>query len=459
MENRLSQYRPYIKQCEFHAAGKWAKERALIAGNQLGKTLAAGNEVAMHLTGRYPDWWAGRAFDRPVVGWVAGETGESTRDNPQRILMGRVNAFGTGTIPADAIKDYSTRRGVADALDTIFIRHGGGGDVQAGESMASFKSYDQGRKKFQGETLDFGWCDEEPPEDVYSEFLVRLQAIVQASMMATFTPLLGMSTVVHRFMREKVKGTFFVQMGIEDVDHYTPEEKAAIIARYLPHEREARARGTPMLGSGAIFPVPDTFIECDPFEIPPHWPRLKALDFGWAHPTAIVWLAWDRDQDIVYVYHVYRRSEAQVGEHAIVMNSRPDRWAPVAWPHDGENETAQGPQLSKQYSDAGVPMLPEHAKYEEVPGEEENSRKSRTSVEAGLADMLTRMLSGRLKVFKQCVEWFEEKRGYHRKDGKVVKEVDDLMAATRYGIMNLRFAITEPAASGRIDHNRRSSWR
>jgi len=32
---------------------------------------------------------------------------------------------------------------------------------------------------------------------------------------------------------------------------------------------------------------------------------------------------------------------------------------------------------------------------------------------------------------------------HHRKDGKVVKEGDDLMAATRYAIMSLRFASTK----------------
>ena len=73
--NRLAQYQPYPKQMEFHAAGKDFRERLLRAGNQLGKTLAAANEVAMHLTGRYPDWWEGKWFDR-ANNWLAGsETG------------------------------------------------------------------------------------------------------------------------------------------------------------------------------------------------------------------------------------------------------------------------------------------------------------------------------------------------------------------------------------------------
>ena len=58
-ENRLAYYRPYAKQTAFHEAGVSYRERLLMAGNQLGKTVAGGAEAAMHATGRYPD--GGRA--------------------------------------------------------------------------------------------------------------------------------------------------------------------------------------------------------------------------------------------------------------------------------------------------------------------------------------------------------------------------------------------------------------
>src|SRR5262245_59192719 len=54
--------------------------------------------------------------------------------------------------------------------------------------------------------------------------------------------------------------------------------------------------------------------------------------------------------------------------------------------------------------------------------------------------MLTRMETGKFKVFDTLLDWFEEFRLFHRKDGKVVKEGDDLLSATRYGVMMLRFA-------------------
>src|SRR5215468_8736283 len=112
-ENRLASYVPYPKQAAFHAAGATARERLLMAGNQLGKTLAGGYETAMHMTGRYPAWWRGKRFDRPVTGWVCGRTGEDLRGGMQRILLGRPGEIGTGAIPKESIVDLVTARGVS----------------------------------------------------------------------------------------------------------------------------------------------------------------------------------------------------------------------------------------------------------------------------------------------------------------------------------------------------------
>jgi hypothetical protein len=44
---------------------------------------------------------------------------------------------------------------------------------------------------------------------------------------------------------------------------------------------------------------------------------------------------------------------------------------------------------------------------------------------------------------RNCRDRWEEFRLYHRRDGRVVKEGDDLMAATRYALMMLRWSRTE----------------
>lgn len=198
-ENRLAHYRPYGKQTEFHAAGLNHNERVFMAGNQVGKTTAGAAEWAIHLTGRYPDDWQGIRFAKPVRFWAAGVTSQSTRDNPQRALIGPPAdeaTWGTGLVPRDCLIDWSRARGIANAIDTIKIRHASGG-----KSTLSFKSYEMGRAKWQGETLDGVWFDEEPPLDIYSEGLTRTQARGLFAIM-TFTPLQGASDVVRLFLNE-----------------------------------------------------------------------------------------------------------------------------------------------------------------------------------------------------------------------------------------------------------------
>lgn len=427
--NRLRLYKPYAKQREFHSAGH-VRERLFMAGNQLGKTLGGAAECAMHLTGEYPDWWEGRRFNKPVILIAGSESAELTRDGVQRLLVGppdREEDWGTGFIPARCIAARTRRMGVSNALDTVTVKH-----VSGGQSTLYLKSYDQGRSKWQANTVDFVWFDEEPPEDVYFEGITRTNA-TKGSVMVTFTPLKGMSSVVARFLLEESDDRVTITMTIDDAEHFTAEERQKIIDSYPAHEREARTKGIPTLGSGLIFPVLEESIIVDPFDIPAHWAQIGALDFGWDHPTAAVNLAWDRDTDVVYLTKDYRQRQATPIFHATAVKPW-GTWLPWAWPHDGNNDTAAGENLSKQYREQGLDMLPEHATFED----------GSNSVEAGLMDMLDRMLSGRFKVFKTCTAWLEERRLYHRKDGKIVKERDDVISASRYGVMMLRFAHTKP---------------
>ncbi len=435
---KLADYQPYAKQRQFHILGAdlAIRERLLIAGNQLGKTVAGSMECAMHLTGLYPEDWEGAVFNEPVTGWAASETSQGTRDTVQRLLLGPVGSWGTGSIPADRIiKIQRASHGVADAVETILVRHESGG-----VSRVTLKTYDQGRERWQGETLDFVWFDEEPPEDIYIEGLTRTNA-TQGIVWVTFTPLKGMSDVVKRFLIDKHPGTAVVTMTIYDAEHYTPEQRAAIIASYPAHEREARSMGIPTLGSGRIFPVPEEDIREAVISLPKHWARIGGIDFGWDHPTAAVWLAYDRDTDTVHVYDCYRKREATPVIHAATINAK-GKWIPFAWPHDGlQHDKGSGEQLATQYRNLGVRMLKDKATHPPEKGKPEGTGGN--GVEAGLMDMLDRMQTGRLKVAPHLHDWWEEFRLYHREDGKIVKVGDDLMSATRYALMMLRKAVVQ----------------
>lgn len=192
----------YGRHVEFFEAGARYRERCFMAGNRVGKTVAGAYEVSCHLTGQYPEWWAGRRFDGPTRAWVAGKTNETTRDIVQAALLGEVRPgakkrfSGTGLIPGDCIRATTWKAGVTDLADTIKIRH-----VSGRMSLLGIKSYQQGRGSFEGTAQHVIWFDEEPPMDVYGEALMRT-ASTDGIVMLTFTPLEGLSETVMQFLPE-----------------------------------------------------------------------------------------------------------------------------------------------------------------------------------------------------------------------------------------------------------------
>ncbi len=436
-QNRLKYYVPYPKQAQFHEAGATYRQRLLRAGNQQGKTTAAGAEGAYHLTGEYPPWWKGRRFSRPIVMWAASDTGETTRDNPQRLLIGPVGEWGSGMIPLRCLGDSGRATGVSDLYDFVKVKHAAGG-----VSTLRLKHYSQGRVKWQGPPVDVVWFDEEPEADIYDEGLARTIATGGIAMMS-FTPLRGMSEVVRRFLMHPAADQKDINMTIEDALHIAPDRRLSIIASFAPHERDARSRGIPTLGSGRVFPVEEVQIMEGALPgIPAHWPRICGLDFGWDHPAAMVWAAWDRDTDTVHIYDCLRIREATPVIQAAAIKAR-GAWIPVAWPHDGLNaEKGTGEELAKLYKREGVAMLARQAQWAD----------GGNSVERGLMEMLNRMQTGRWKVASHLAEWFEEFLLYHRKDGMLVKEGEDLMSASRYLLMMLRHAkVLEMKAAETMD--------
>lgn len=436
-ENRLHYYTPYPWQARFHEDRN--PQVALMAANRVGKTFSGAMQMAFHLTGDYPGWWTGRRFHKPIKAWVGGTTAEKTRDICQTALIGPPedkNQWGTGTVPKNTLGKLTKRPGYPNAIQSIQIRHKSGG-----WSRLAFKAYEAGAEAWMGESVDLIWLDEEPPQNIYTQAITRtLDKSGQTYM--TFTPESGVTEVVSSFMNNLQEGQSLHHAAWDDAPHLSEDAKEQILSALPLHEREMRSKGIPILGSGLIFPVPEDEITIDPIPIPNSWARIVGLDFGWDHPTAAVWMAHDRDSDIIYVYDVYKERQQTPIIHAAAINAR-GKWIPVAWPKDGLNaDKGSGKQLSQLYKDQGVNMLRDFFQNPPIDG------KSDAYVEPGLLAMLQRMQTGRFKVFSHLVEWFREFKIYHRRqlpNGKVeiVKKSDDLMSATRYGAQSLRFAKTE----------------
>ena len=429
--NRLLDYKPYDYQIKFHNSN--ATQRLLMAGNRVGKSLSGAMEMAIHLTGKYPDWWEGRKFGRPIRAWAGGVSNETTRDVCQKELVGQPDdpsAKGTGSVPLDDIGETVRKAGVPNAMNSLVVRH-----ITGGWSRLGFKAYEMGREKWMGEQVDVIWLDEEPPASIYSQALTRT-ADKGGSVYMTFTPEQGMTQIIAQFINDIKKGQEMIQAGWDDAPHMTKLVRDQILQALPPHERKMREKGIPQLGSGLVFPIVEEDILCDPIDIPNHWPRLCGIDFGWDHPTACVWIAWDRDVDTVYVYDSYSMRQETIPIHASAINAR-GKWISVIWPQDGRQaDKGSGKNLTEQYKKEGVNMC--HDWFTNPPQQGMKDGTGGNSVEAGIMEMLTRMQTKRLKIFKNQSKMLEELRMYHRKDGKIVPINDDLISAMRYCIMSLR---------------------
>jgi phage terminase large subunit-like protein len=192
----------YPKQMRFFALETTDDEIALFGGNRTGKTHCGCFADVLHLTGLYPDWWPGRRYPHPIDMWVATDTAKNTRDILQEKFCGKPGqeqAYGTGMIPGDLLVRRTVKHGLADAFESVFVRH-----VSGGLSTLQFKSYDQGREAFQGTRQHRIHLDEEPKLEIYTECLLRLLSTVpgepNGTLALTETPMLGVSDLMITFM-------------------------------------------------------------------------------------------------------------------------------------------------------------------------------------------------------------------------------------------------------------------
>lgn len=413
----------YPKHIQFFDAGNLHKMRLFMAANRVGKTLAAAYEITCHVSGRYPEWWTGKKFIEPTDWWVCGKDSKTILEILQNTLLGPVGEFGTGMIPYNSL-DFETLKEAkkADTGVSLFrIKHSSGN-----YSTISFKAYESGRQSFEG-TARCIWLDEEPPLDVFTECLLRT-ATDDNILMMTFTPLKGISDTITNFLG----GTSFVEgpVGIgkhvtmaswDDVPHLNERDKEILIASIPPWQRDSRTRGIPQLGSGAIYPIPETEITVDPFDIPKTWKRMYGMDVGW-NRTAAIWFAQNPDSGTWYAYSEHYKGEAEPSIHAQSIHAR-GKWIPGAIDTAARGRSQiDGDNLWQMYKDLGLQI-----------------NKADKSVETGLYTCWELLSTGQVKIFKTLKNFFDEYRVYQRDEkGKVVKQHDHLMDAFRYAMMSGR---------------------
>lgn len=219
----------------------------------------------------------------------------------------------------------------------------------------------------------------------------------------------------------------------DDTPHLSKEACEDLWASYPEHEREARSKGIPVLGSGAIYPFPEKDFVVTDFPIPDHWVRGYGLDVGWKR-TAAVFGAWDRDgSDCLYIHAEYYRGEVEATVHAAAIKAHGD-WLPgVCDPAAEAANQIDGRRFVDELRIKG--------------GLKSLTLAEPKLVSSGIMLVHDRFSTGRLKIFRSCSNLLEERRLYRRDaNGQIVKERDHLMDALRYLVTDgMRRMRTRPA--------------
>jgi len=418
----------YPRHMEVMAAGAIYQERLFMAANRVGKSDWGAFETTCHLTGIYPWWWTGKRFTSPIDAWACGTTSETLRDIVQNKLLGAHDGTSEGFVPKHLIVETTRKpHGMPGSIEMAYVRHSSGG-----RSRIGFKTYEQGRKSFEGQSKHWIWDDEEPPMDVYQEQLTRTVDCA-GHILITFTPLQGMSEVVMSFVEPTEAAAdvkVYVQAGWEDVPHLSEAEKKRLRASYLPYQLAARTKGEPSMGVGAIYPIPEEDVKCKAFAIPRTWPKGYGFDVGW-NMTAAPFFAQDPSTGVYYLYDMHYMSVGEPSSHARGIQARGAYLRGVIDPASRGRGQKDGIQLLQVYKDLGLQL-----------------DIADNGVEAGLLEVWTLLIEGRLKVFDTVEPWFREFRKYHRDEkGHIVKKNDHGLDATRYWAVSGRDKmVIEPRA-------------
>jgi phage terminase large subunit-like protein len=447
--HKLEHFRPYTWQKLTFKAGINSPQRLLMAGNRCGKTLSACFELCLHLTGIYPKWWEGQRFLNPTSCIASGITGESMRDVLQLEILGEwaadMKTFdNTGFIRNEVVGDFVRSQTTKNGLRDIRIKH-----VTGKWSTLSFRAYSQGHMVIAGQTRDFILIDEEPEHrsiEFYAQCIIRTMTADKGKggrVLLSFTPEHGLTELVNGFMDNLKDGQFLKIVSWDDCPHLTKSVQDQMLLAIPPYQHKMRKYGLPVFADGMVFPIAEESISCESFKIPDWYKVLFSIDFGFTHPTSLNKIAYDPEEDIIYIVGVWKYEGMTPMEIAPQMMGKKCNQYPVIYPHDGDNtEKSTGDTMADNYRDLGINM---NIKFTNEDGT--------NYVEPGIQEMLERMRTGRFKVFDTCVLWFEEFRRYHRKRGKIVKEFDDAIDGSRYGGLTVqRYGLTKAELSMRDNY-------
>lgn len=429
--NKAAQYFPdtgpfardkYPMQMGMMRAGQKHRLRALVGGNGSGKSLWLALESYFHLSGKYPKWWEGFKFNKPLNAWLCGMDSKALRAGLQTILFGGVgdDDFGTGVIAKeDMIDEHGQLQkwamaGTANCIGQFRVKHYTNG-IFDGWSICEFMTYDQGWQKFQGPTKDWIGFDEEPDDGkIFAESMMRLRGKDGGKpglFLAAFTPTGGMRDVYLTFVPNGIFPTnglhpedpskYTARIGWSTSPHLDDDFKTSALAQLKltdPNNIEARTEGYAAMGSGRVYPIDEDFVIVPKQAIPTYWKKCYAMDPGQAN-FAVIWIAQDSNTGVMYIYDEYKYGKVVYLIHAEAIKNRGEWIQGGIDPHEAVKPRDSGETVQSYFESQGLSLMA-------AKGDPDALR------------MRIRALfeSGALKIFDSCTSLIKEIRTF-RFDG------------------------------------------
>lgn len=405
------------KQLMFHRSP--AKSRFVFGGNRTGKSVCGALETIWYATGTHPYVQLERACD----GWVVSLTRQVQRDVTQAKILQYLPPEWIVKVVMVSGSAFAPAHGV---IDFIIVRN-----VFGTVSKIGFRNCEQGRERFQGVSLDYIWFDEEPPEEIYDECLLRLLDTGGVHWV-TMTPLKGRSWVYYRIYLNQDRtpdlACFF--MSWDDNPYLLPAEKRYLENSLPADVLESRKYGRFMMEQGLVFPnfTPENIIE--PCVVKDATSYYLSIDPGYRNPTAVVWLVGVQEK--IFVVSDYEVAGLTVAEHVQAIKARTEA---LGWDLSkvkilidsaaNQKTAAADVSTTEQYRACGLAVNPAVNK----------------NVAAGLLRLKSLFSSAdgqrHLFIFKNCVNLISELRGYYWGDGEQPKKVNDhTIDALRYAVMD-----------------------
>jgi len=451
--NQIKYFRPFAHQFEFFKTGA-SERRGILAANRIGKTVSTCYETAYHLTGQYPEWWEGYRFDTPITCMVAGEGWSQVALVLQNELLGSQDVkitdnLGTGAIPRDCIIQDTMRNDGANCIG-VEVKHAKGGN-----SYLLFANYTQEVRQLQGFKLNLAVFDEQPPDDFFSEIVTRT-ATTQGKVLCSFTPLKGLNGLVSKFWN-KEEGYEFIRVSWDDVPEYDPwgqpfllkETRRQLERDYLPHEREARIAGKPVMGKGAVFQIREwptyTTGQID-FTRIPNIQRVIALDLGLVNDqTVITLMYWEPYERTAYLHKqiCVQGIEEAVPSQYINHLLRPEVFGtPIVLPADASTPgryTMSANSIREMFESYELNVY--HKAIMNPPDQEGRVTNHKSY---GINQMRQMLEVGSLMVNENCTQFLSNARNYYVDEKGRFSDPDDTIDSARYALLACLQGIAEP---------------